>query len=147
MDIHETWRQCFVKWPKRANHTMQTRSTIKHCAIPALWGAPEWFKDSGSKMELRERPHQLRRFRVGICIVTKSRYDMYRSSIHCFHTWYVSSILICLKYQDKQVAVLITGLPKPRFNMCTTLQDSHLVRNGTQSQFGVEWVVFFGHKH
>ena len=50
----------------------------------------------------------------------------------------------CSKYQDKHVAVLSTGPPKPRFNICTTLQDSSVVRNGTQNQFGVEWVVFFG---
>ena len=38
----------------------------------------------------------------------------------------------------------MTGPPEPHFNMCTTSQDSHLVQIGTQSQFGVEWVVFFG---
>ena len=34
--------------------------------------------------------------------------------------------------------------PEPHFNMRTTSQDSHLVRNGTLSQFGVEWIVLFG---
>ena len=38
----------------------------------------------------------------------------------------------------------MTGPPEPHFNMCTTSQDSPLVRNGTQSQFVVEWVVLFG---
>ena len=71
----------------------------------------------------------------------------YISSIHCFDTRYVSSILISSKYQDKQVAVLMTGPPKPRSIMCTTLKDSRLAQNGTQSQFGVEWVAFFGQKH
>ena len=56
----------------------------------------------------------------------------YVSSIHCFDTRCVSSILICSKYQDKQVPVLMTGPPKPHFNMCTTSQDSGLVQNSTQ---------------
>ena len=43
--------------------------------------------------------------------------------------------------------MLMTGPSEPHFNMCKTLQDSDLVRNSTQSQFGVEWVVFFGPKH
>ena len=49
----------------------------------------------------------------------------YVSSIHCFDTRYVSSILICSKHQDKQVPVLMTGPPEPHFS------DSPLVRNGT----------------
>ena len=46
-----------------------------------------------------------------------------------------------------QGPVLMTGPPEPHFNMCTTSQDSGQVRNSTQSQFEVEWVVFFGPKH
>ena len=38
------------------------------------------------------------------------------------------------------------GPLEPYFNTCTTSQDSHLVQTGTQSQFGVEWVVFFWSK-
>ena len=50
----------------------------------------------------------------------------YVSSIHCFDIRYVSLILICSKYQDKQVRVLMTGPPEPHFDMCTTSQDSGL---------------------
>ena len=68
----------------------------------------------------------------------------YISLIHCCDSRYVSSILICSNHQDKQVPVLMTGPTEPHFDMCTTSQDSCLVRNGTQSQFVVEWVVLFG---
>ena len=47
------------------------------------------------------------------------------------------------KNQDKQVPVLMTGPPKPHFDTCTTSQDSGLVRNSAQNQFGVEWEVLF----
>ena len=40
----------------------------------------------------------------------------------------------------------MTGPLEPHFNMCATLQDSRLVRNGTGSQFGVERVIFFHSK-
>ena len=62
----------------------------------------------------------------------------YVSSIHCFDTRYVSSILICSKYQDKQVPVLMTGPPEPHFNMCKTTQDYGLVRNSAQESI-LEW--------
>ena len=62
----------------------------------------------------------------------------YVSSIHCFDTRYVSSMLICSKYQDKQVPVLMTGPPEPHFNKCTTSLDSGVEPNSTQSNFGVE---------
>ena len=37
----------------------------------------------------------------------------------------------------------MTGPPQTHFNMLPTSQDSGLVQNSTQSQFGVELVVFF----
>ena len=48
----------------------------------------------------------------------------YVSTIHCFDTRYVSSMLICSYHQDKHFPVLMTGPLEPHFNMCTTLQDS-----------------------
>ena len=62
----------------------------------------------------------------------------YISSIHCFDTRYVSSMLICSKYQDKQVPVLMTGPPEPHFNMCTTTQDYGVVQNSAQESI-LEW--------
>ena len=70
----------------------------------------------------------------------------YVSSTHCFYTRHVSSILICSKYQDKQVPVLMTDPPEPHFNMCTTSQDSGLVRNGTQESVWSGMGSLFGQK-
>ena len=35
----------------------------------------------------------------------------------------------------------MSGPSEPHFNMCTASQDSYLVWNSTQSQFGEEWAA------
>ena len=52
------------------------------------------------------------------------------------------------KHQDKQVPVLMTGPPKPRFNVRPISQDSCLVPNGEVTEVNLEWnAVFSGQKH
>ena len=45
-------------------------------------------------------------------------------------------MLICSKYQDEQVPVLMTSPPEPHFNMRTTIHDYGVVRNSAQ-----EWIL------
>ena len=63
----------------------------------------------------------------------------YVSSIHCFDTRYVLSILICSIYQDNKVPVLMTCPPEPHFKCvqpckilvwCKIALRVHLERNG-----------------
>ena len=70
-------------------------------------------------------------------------------SYHLTMEFFCSSKLLYNTYSFKtsgQTSFIVTGLPQPCINVRTTSQHSHQVQNGSRSQFGVEWVVFFGWK-
>ena len=104
------------------------------------WLIVGWLKSwAGDTLRIGYDPHCWPA--VGMCIVTKSRYDTYHPyivSIHDMYRWYL--FVQNIKTNKFQCWWLVhLSLV---FNMCTTLQDSGLLWNSTQSQFGVEWVVF-----
>ena len=72
-----------------------------------------------------------------MCIVTKvdTMYDTYHRYMVSIHDMYRRYLFV---QNIKTSSSVDDGPPEPYFNMCTTLQDSGLVRNCAQSQFLVK---------